>query len=181
MNSFIQKLESERLTLFPMNESFCSNSYLSWLNDPKIYKYLESEGNYKMDALKEYIQEAVSNNLFFWAIFLKNSGKHIGNIKIDPINFRHKRGEYGILIGDKSEWGKGFAKEASELVINFCFKQLNLRKITLGVVESNIAAVFLYKKMGFEIEGFYKEHGTYANRVENVLRMSIFNQGYINE
>jgi len=167
--------------LIPMNESFCSDSYLSWLNDPEVYKYLESEGNYTMDALKKYIENAVKNKLFFWAICLKSNGKHIGNIKIEPINYRHKRGEYGILIGDRSEWLKGYAKEASKIVIDFCFKSLNLRKITLGVVESNEAAVFLYKEIGFEVEGIYKNHGFYDNRIENVLRMAIFNQEFINE
>jgi|LakMenEpi03Aug12_release.lakeMendotaPanAssembly.Ray.scaffolds.fasta_scaffold482726_2 ribosomal-protein-alanine N-acetyltransferase len=181
MNKSIEKLESERLALIPMNESFCSDTYLSWLNDSEVYKYLESAGDYKMDALREYIREAVKNNVFFWAICLKSSGKHIGNIKIEPISFRHKRGEYGILIGDKTEWGNGYAKEASKLIIDFCFKKLNLRKITLGVVESNYAAVFLYKNIGFEVEGIYKDHGLYENRVENVLRMAIFNQEFFNE
>ena len=164
-----------------MNESFCSYSYLSWLNDPEVYKYLESGGGYKIDALREYIREAINNNVLFWAICLKSTGKHIGNIKIDPISFRHKRGEYAILIGDKTEWGKGFAKEASVLIIEFCFKKLNLRKITLGVVESNNAAIFLYKKIGFEVEGIYKNHGLYENRLENVLRMAIFNHEFIDE
>lgn len=181
MNLSITKLESHRLVLHPINQSFCSESYLSWLNDPEVYKYLESGGAYSMNALKEYINNAINNNVFFWAILLKSSHKHIGNIKIDPISFRHKRGEYGILIGDKNEWGKGFAREASDLIIEFCFKKLSLRKITLGVVESNTAAVSLYKKMGFHIEGIYKDHGIYDNKVENVLRMAKFNPGFIYE
>jgi len=176
MNSSIEKLFSERLVLIPINESFCSDLYLSWLNDYDVYKYLESGGNYTIDSLKEYIENAVKNKLFFWAICLKCNGKHIGNIKIEPINFLHKRGEFGILMGDKPEWGKGYAKEASKIVIDFCFKTLNLKKITLGVVESNEVAVILYKKIGFEVEGIYKNHGFYDNRLENVLRMAIFNQ-----
>jgi len=181
MNLSIKKLFSERLVLIPMNESFCSESYLNWLNDNEVYKYLESGGNYNIDSLKGYIENAIKNELFFWAICLKSNGKHIGNIKIEPINFRHQIGEFGILMGDKAEWGKGYAKEASKIVIDFCFKSLNLRKITLGVVESNKVAVTLYKKIGFEIEGIYKNHGFYDNRLENVLRMAIFNQEFINE
>jgi ribosomal-protein-alanine N-acetyltransferase len=181
MNLSITKLESQRLLLIPINNSFCSVSYLSWLNDPDVCKYLESGGAYNIDTLNEYILNAVNNNVFLWAICLKNNNKHIGNIKIDPISFRHQRGEYGILIGDKTEWGKGYAKEASDLIIDFCFKKLNLRKITLGVVESNKAAVSLYKKMCFHIEGVYKDHGIYENKVENVLRMAIFNPEFIYE
>ena len=39
-------------------------------------------------------------------IHLKENCKHIGNIKIDPINKKHGTGEYGIMMGDKDEWGK---------------------------------------------------------------------------
>ena len=181
MNVSITKLESQRLILIPINDSFCTDSYLSWLYDPVVCKYLESGCDYNMFTLKEYIHNAVENNVFFWAICLRSNNKHIGNIKINPISFRHQRGEYGILIGDKSEWGKGYAKEASDIIINFCFRKLNLRKITLGVVESNTAAVSLYKKMCFQIEGIYKDHGIYDNKIENVLRMAIFNPEFVHE
>ena len=78
-----------------------------------------------------------NSKIFFWAITLKESGKHIGNIKIDPISQKHERGEYGIMMGDRSEWGKGYAREASEAVIRFCFETLKLRKVTLGVLTAN--------------------------------------------
>lgn len=181
MSSSIPILQSERLILYPMETSFCSGTYLNWLNDPEVYKFLESGGGYTIQELDEYIRNAVAQKLFFWAIYLKANGKHIGNIKIDPINFRHKRGEYGILLGDKNEWGKGFAREASEIVIQFCFKVLNLRKITLGVVSLNLAAVHLYEKMGFITEGVYINHGEYDNKLANVFRMAIFNKDFINE
>lgn len=164
-----------------MDLTFCSEIYLSWLNDPEVYKFLESGGGYTMQSLNDYIRNTTQHKIFFWAICLKKTGKHIGNIKIDPISFRHKRGEYGILIGDKNQWGKGFAREASELVINFCFEILKLRKVTLGVVSHNTHAVALYKKMGFVIEGTYINHGEYDNKLANVFRMAIFNKDLINE
>jgi RimJ/RimL family protein N-acetyltransferase len=174
----IDKLESERLELIPMNESFCSASYLNWLNDSEVNKYLESGSDYKMDSLRKYIRQAIKNNLFFWAICIKCNGKHIGNIKIDPIHPIHGLGEYGILIGEKSEWGKGYAYEASKLVIDHCFYTLGIRKINLGVVEGNISAVNLYKKLGFTIEGLYKNHIVYDLKYHNSLRMALFNPLY---
>ena len=95
---------------------------------------------------------------FFLAIHIKESGKHIGNIKIDPINSKHAYGEYGILMGDKGEWGKGYAFEASKTIIDFSFNTLALRKINLGVVSENFGALHLYKKLGFIEDGVYKNH-----------------------
>lgn len=68
-------------------------------------------------------------------ITLKENGKHIGNIKIDPISKRHGTGEYGILIGDRNTWGKGYAAEATIGILKYCFQELGLRRITLEVIE----------------------------------------------
>lgn len=82
------------------------------------------------------------------------------------------------MIGDKDEWGKGFAFEASETIIKYCFEVLSLRKINLGVVEENISAVQLYKKLGFTIEGVYRNHIVQDSRYLNALRMALFNNKF---
>jgi ribosomal-protein-alanine N-acetyltransferase len=171
-------LESSRLVYIPVCLKHLSERYLSWMNDSEVTRYLESGGNYNEKMLRNFIEAAIEKKIFFWAIHIKSNNKHIGNIKIDPINKRHGLGEYGILLGDKSEWGKGYAREASETIINFCFNDLNLRKMTLGVVEINIAAVKLYQSLGFSTEGTYKEHGLYDGKYRNMLRMALFNSGY---
>ena len=177
----VPNLTSERLFYTPISINHLSDSYLSWMNDPEVVKFLETEGNYTEDLLKKYILEAQIKDIFFWGIHLKESGMHIGNIKIDPINLKHGLGEYGILMGNRLEWGKGYANEASLEIINYCFHNLNLRKLTLGVVEDNFAAASLYKKLGFIIEGCYKNHGFYDGRYCNILRMALFNNSYIYE
>jgi RimJ/RimL family protein N-acetyltransferase len=135
--------------------------------------YLETRGNYTLDLLKSYVENQYNKEIYFWAIHLKSSKKHIGNIKIDPINIETNSGEYGILMGDKSNWGKGYAKETSNTIINYCFGELKLSKITLGVIEDNINAVMLYKKIGFTIDEVKNNIGTYDNKTSNALRMSL--------
>lgn len=168
-------LTSDRLVLEPLSSAFLSEEYLNWLNDLEVSRYLESSGGYELDDLKDYLVKVDKQHILFWAIIDKATSKHIGNIKIDPINQRHGTAEYGILIGDKNSWGKGLAHEASELVIAYCFETRRLRKISLGVVEENTPAIKLYEKLGFGLEGVYKEHGFYDNKWCNVLRMALFN------
>lgn len=171
-------LQSKRLILKALSQEHFSVEYVKWMNDPEVFNYLETGGNYTLKELKSYISEIHKKNILFWAIHIKETGKHIGNIKIDPINTRRSTGEYGIMMGDRSEWGKGYAKEASILVINFCFNNLNLRKITLGVISDNEKAVKLYRNLGFEIEGVYKKFGFYCTKYCDCLRMAIFNANY---
>lgn len=169
-------LESDRLEIKRLTTEHVNHNYLSWLNDPEINAFLEVNGDYTMCLLEEYVKKMYKNETYFWAIHIKATGKHIGNIKIDPINLDKNSGEYGILMGDKSVWGKGYAEEASLSVINFCFEKLELSKITLGVIEGNTRAIRLYRKMGFKIQKKEYDKGFYNGKLRNSLRMYILNE-----
>jgi len=145
-------LETTRLSLEPLSLDFLSQVYVNWLNDDVVNQYMVSGGDYTLEKLKLYLEEVERNPKCFWAIKLKETNKHIGNIKIDPINLNYLSGEYGIMIGNRSTWGKGIAKEASEIVLAFCFETLQLKKINLGVHKNNLKAIRLYQKLGFTFE-----------------------------
>jgi ribosomal-protein-alanine N-acetyltransferase len=173
-------LKTERLYLEPLTLKHASEKYVSWLNDPEVFKYLESRGGQNIDTIKEFINHQITNKVYIWAIIDKSLNLHIGNIKINPINIIHKYGEYGILIGDKDYWGKGFAREASEVVLNYFFKKNNyLRKINLGVVKKNVDAINLYNKLGFKQEGYLNRHLVYNGIEEDVIRMAIFREDFL--
>lgn len=170
--------ESERLFYKLIGPQHVTGQYLGWLNDPEVNKYLEVKKENTLEELRDYVNDAVAKKICFWAVHLKENGLHIGNIKVDPINRKHSTGELGLMMGEKSEWRKGYAKEASLAVINFCFTKLNLRKITLGIVENNVGSVTLYKNIGFITEGIYQQHGLYDGVYCNVVRMAMFNPSY---
>ena len=169
-------IETPRFYLERLSSQHLSQKYVDWMNDYQVNQFLESGGNYTSEMLKDFLNDVSNQDIYFWAIKDKLNKHHIGNIKIDPINFKHGWGEYGILIGDQSYWGKGVGFEISKAVIDFCFgKSLNLRKINLGVRAENIAAIALYRKLGFEVEGIYKSHVVTSIGYDDVLRMAIFN------
>ena len=176
-----RRLETNRLILEKLSLEHLSDAYVSWMNDPEVYRFLETGGDYSKEELKSYLQEVENKpDLLFWAIIRKDNGQHIGNIKMDPVNNRHGIAEYGILMGDRQSWGKGYAKEASNAVIDYCFSELDLRKVNLGVVAENKAAVGLYEQMGFVKEGHLKNHGIYDGKLCDCYRMAIFNPKYEN-
>ena len=172
----IPTIETPRLLLKPMDTKFITESYLSWMNDLDVCKFLETSIPYSEVELQDFVNLMIAKKVLFWAITLKHDASHIGNIKINPINKKHLIGEYGILMGDRNNWGKGIAKEASQSVISYCFDSLNLRKITLGVIKDNIAAVKLYESLGFEVEGIYRMHGIYDGKYCDAIRMALFNK-----
>ena len=168
----IPTLKTTRLILKPLQLKFLSDRYLNWMQDPDITKHMESGGkNYSHHMLKDYLLKIESDRINSWAIILKSDNLHIGNIKIHPIDKKNLVGEYGIMIGDKKTWGQGFANEASIAVIKYCFKNLFLKEITLGVKRNNVSAIKLYKNLGFiENQKLYNKY----NR-KDYMRMILTN------
>ena len=94
-------------------------------------------------------------------IFLVQGNRHIGNIKLGPINLRHKVADLGFLIGERREWGKGYATQAIQLLCNYGFVQLGLDKITAGAYQENIGSQKALIKSGFKKEGCQQSQWTW--------------------
>lgn len=153
-------LEGERIYLREVRLEDANENYSGWMNDPSVNKYLESRFSvHTIENLKEFISNMIGNqaNVFF-AIVLKDGDRHIGNIKLGPINNVHHFADIGILIGEKDCWGKGYATEAIDLVVKYAFKTLNLHKLTAGCYSPNKGSLNAFKKAGFFQEGVRKEH-----------------------
>ncbi|MCH8330600.1 MAG: GNAT family N-acetyltransferase, partial [Bacteroidetes bacterium] len=164
-------IETDRLILTNVLEDDCNETYLGWLKDKEVTKYLETNGDVlDVDDLINTIRNLPSNTVFL-AIRLKEGNKHIGNIKIHRVNMEHRTAEYGVMVGDRSEWGKGYAREATVGLLDHCFTTLGLRKIVLGVINENKRATQMYVDMGFVTEGIlskqFKLNELYLDEIPN--------------
>jgi len=145
-------IEGRTVFLRQLSEENADEDYKGWLSDSETNKYLETR-NESIEGLKVYIKEKnAATNALFLGVFLKENEKHVGNVKLEPIDFEKKTAIFGILIGDKSQWNKGLGTEVSKLVIDYAFGELGLGEITLGVDSENTVAIRLYKKLGFRVE-----------------------------
>ena len=60
------------------------------MNDIEVNKYLSSGWNYSLNKLEVFLKKVEKKKILFWAINIKHNNKHIGNIKIDHIDFKNK-------------------------------------------------------------------------------------------
>ena len=95
------------------------------------------------------------------------------------MNTVHNFAEYGIMMSDRSEWRNGYAFEASQLVLDYCFKILKIRKINLGIVDENGNGVRFYKKLDFVVEGVLKRHFIYDSIYYDSIKTTLFNPDHI--
>ena len=123
-----------------------------------------------VEELREYIEKKSANpDTMFYGIFLLDGDRHIGTIKLEPIDRVNKKAVLGILIGDKREWGKGYGPEAMRLLIDYCIEEGLM--VGLGVLAQNEAAIRAYKRVGFEEVSRALGAVTYSNGTFDQVEM----------
>jgi len=100
---------------------------------------------------------------------------HGGFYKIDYIN---KSAEYAILIGNNNFLGKGIGSHVTALLLKYGFEQLALNRISLSLLNENIAAYNLYSKIGFKREGCLKKSIWKNNKYYDEIIMAILKCEY---
>ncbi len=164
-------LVGERILLRALERSDLGEQYLSWLRDPEVVQYLYTGifpvRREDLDSYYEAMTRDQQNVLF--AIELKEERRHIGNVRLGPIQWVHRRADFGILIGEKAFWQEGLGTEATRMAVGYAFEGLNLNKVTLGVVAEHKAAMRAYEKVGFEVEGHLRQdlylNGRYCDTI----------------
>ncbi len=151
-----ETIRLETLTPYNVNEN-----YHLWLNNPETNRFLEVRFSppKNIRELLVFIETAnISSDLLLLGIFTQESNVHIGNVKLGPIDWRHKRGDLGFIIGERSFQGHGFASISINLLLEYTFTVLELEKVTAGCYASNIASARTLSKTGFVLEGILKNH-----------------------
>jgi RimJ/RimL family protein N-acetyltransferase len=169
-----------QIYLRPLEREDLNERYLGWLNDPEVNRYLES-GIFPStkDTLEEFYEQATkSPDQVILAIIDKETDQHIGNVKLGPINWVHRKATFGILIGDKQLWGRGIGTEATRLMVGYGFTRLNLNRIELGVCAEHEAAVRCYEAVGFRVEGRFRESLFHEGQYKDGLWMGLLRSEY---
>jgi RimJ/RimL family protein N-acetyltransferase len=156
--------------------------FVSWLNDPEVRHGLllhnplsqsEEEGWYE-----KMLTRPVDQHVMVIEVRLPGgeddnpAWKMIGSLAFDKIDWRVRAAEFGIEIGDKDFWNKGYGTEAVRLLVQHGFNTLNLNRIFLHVFETNPRAIRVYEKAGFTLEGRERQAEFREGRFIDVLRMS---------
>jgi RimJ/RimL family protein N-acetyltransferase len=140
--------------------------FVRWINDPEVREGLTMYLPISMEQEKKWFESILEMHPDEHPLAIEvrdgEGWKHIGNIGLIEINRRTRSAEVGIMIGEKSEWNKGYGTEAMELMLQHGFNTINLNRVSLRVHETNPRAIRAYEKAGFVHEGCYRQ-GEYIN------------------
>lgn len=157
--TLIKSIPGTKIQLEPFSLKFVTDDYLNWMNDKDITKFIhKAKDNMSIDDLNSFANKMInSDDDYFFAIILKKSKRHVGNVRLGPIDFNLMIGKFGIMIGDKNFHGQGIGTEVMELIKDFSFKYLQLKRISFPVIKAYPAAKRLYSKTGFKCLGDLKK------------------------
>jgi RimJ/RimL family protein N-acetyltransferase len=154
-------LTGQKVVLRPVKRSDIQY-FLKWFNDPEVTQYLamylpmtemaeekwvENLANETNGTGVHFVIEAIGNE----------SAKAIGSIGLHGISPKDHFATFGIAIGEKDYWSKGYGTEAARLIIKYGFEQLNLHRVSSSAFSFNERSLRLHRKVGFQEEGRQRE------------------------
>lgn len=149
-----------------------------WRNDRNLISNLGAPYRYiNLEVDEKWYENYMINRATTvrCSIVLENNDDILGLITLASINLTNQSAVLHIMIGDKANHGKGIGTFAVGEMLKHAFLNLNLHRVELSVLSSNVIAQKLYEKCGFIREGVkrkavYKEGKFIDMYIYSILR-----------
>lgn len=133
----------------------------AWQNDPELIYFdddvPEDREPRPIERTIEFIERHANpsrdDEIIHWAIHIADTGKFIGYCMAAYIDRFNRKCRFGMTMGAKDEWGKGYGREVLHAVVQFLFEQLELHRIQCEIYDFNVRSIRLFESVGFVREG----------------------------
>jgi RimJ/RimL family protein N-acetyltransferase len=129
--------------------------FVRWFNDADVLRNLAMRAPMSDAAEEAWFDRmlaAQGSTDYHFVICLLADARPIGTIGLHRLDLLNGTAEFGIAIGEKSEWNKGHGTDALRAICDFGFGALRLERIGLEVYAGNDRARRSYEKAGFTHE-----------------------------
>jgi RimJ/RimL family protein N-acetyltransferase len=130
--------------------------FVEWVNDYEIAGFINPGliTPISLDDENDWFDEMrKSKESKIFAILTLDEDKVIGNCSLGRISWKNRSATFGILIGDRQYWDKGYGTDATQALMRYAFDEMGLNRVELWVFAYNTRAIRCYEKVGFKLEG----------------------------
>lgn len=152
-----------------------------WINDWDVVRNLAPIAAYPLSMVEEerWFESAQNDKGGRqFAVVTIDGDVHIGNCGFHAIDWKNRKTEVGVVIGEKDHWCRGYGTDAMRVLLRVAFDELNLNRVSLNVFSFNRRAIAAYEKVGFKHEGTLREALYREGQYHDVLVMSILQREY---
>jgi len=155
-----------------------------WQRDSEFIRLADSEPAHMVSEKKwkEWFEKRVENGFspkrYPFSVRTLVDDKFIGffGLWLDLI---HNEAWIGIGIGEREFWGKGYGTDMLKLALQYAFTELNLYRVSLGLMDYNPRALRAYEKVGFRLEGRTRGDVQRAGKHNDSLWMGILREEWL--
>jgi RimJ/RimL family protein N-acetyltransferase len=146
-------IEGDLVALGPLRRDLVP-TYHRWHNDVATTRtyVLSQPTTLEQDEAWYTGMTAVSDRVFF-TVYERDSWRAVETTYLTDIDHRHRRAEFGVLIGEATCRGKGYGTETARLMLDYAFTALGLHSVMLTVYAFNLTGRRAYEKAGFREVG----------------------------
>lgn len=184
--TYYRKLVGEKCYLSPCSVED-AEKWTEWDNDLEVAIPLGNEAytQLPLDKTRENIGEMIKKQQHVFIIVELETDSPIGRCVLFGIDKVDRRAIFGIVIGEKAYWNKGYGQDATRLLLDYGFNLLNLNSIMLGVFSYNQRAISSYRKVGFKEIGRRRQARIVGGKKYDIVLMDIlaeeFESVYVNK
>ena len=153
--------------------------FVRWFADAETTRYLSTRAPFSKAMEEKWFESMVEQQgkrQYHFVICLLADDRAIGTAGFHHVNQEDGHATFGISIGEKAEWSKGYGTDALRAICDFGFGQLRLERIELDVYITNLRAQRSYEKAGFVSEGVLR-HAQFADGAfQDLRRMSLLRE-----
>jgi len=151
-------IEGENITLTPVNSEHAA-IYAKWQSLQNVRIYSRNIMPKTVEEIKKWLEptEGRTKKDISFEIWQKKDVKLIGDCGVNDINWYDMKAFLGLMIGESEYWGQNICTEATELLVEYGFNELNLNKLYALIFSPNKGSYKCVEKNGFIREAIFKK------------------------
>lgn len=170
----MQKYTDEQRGIYirPMEETDTEN-ILTWRNSEGVRKHFIYQEELTEQGHRHWRETMIDTGRAVQMIICDSlTHAPLGSVYLRDIDRQHRKGEYGIFLGEEAARGRGIGTAAAVLMLRYAFEELKLHKVYLRVYAENAAARRSYEKAGFVQEGYLRDEVFVRGRFCDMIWMA---------
>jgi RimJ/RimL family protein N-acetyltransferase len=149
--------------------------YAEWYGDPEIWHLTSwAPSPLNRSAVEKLFEDRKLSPVDdSFAIHLKGDDEPVGVISLMNISDANESAELSVIVGHPDDRHQGYGTQAIELLLRYAFEELRLNRVGLSAFDFNGEAISAYEKLGFVVEGRYRQAIKRYSGFHDAILMSV--------